>query len=57
VELGPRKTLHGFATDVFGSAQDDVSVLFTNSPKVPDAVAVHQALCGLYAAGLGGWDS
>ena len=29
------------------------SSLFTNHPKLADAVAFNQALCGLYAAGLG----
>jgi acyl transferase domain-containing protein len=57
VELGPGKTLHSFAADVFAPVQDSVSVLFTNSPRVLDAVALHQAVCGLYAAGLGGRDS
>ena len=31
----------------------DVVSLFTNHPKVGDIVAFNQALCGLYAAGLG----
>ncbi|HLZ38044.1 MAG TPA: hypothetical protein VKP64_09890, partial [Mycobacteriales bacterium] len=53
VEVGPKRVLHGFAEDVLGSAYDDVLVLFTNSPKLADAVAFNRALCGLYAAGLG----
>ena len=32
---------------------DDVLALFTNHPKLDDATAFNQALCGLYAAGLG----
>ncbi len=53
VELGPKKALHGFAEDVIVSAHDDAVALFTNHPKSGDVVAFNQALCGLYAAGLG----
>ncbi len=52
VEVGPKKALQGFAEDVLGSNGDMLS-LFTNHPKVSDIVAFNQALCGLYAAGLG----
>src|SRR5262245_45594034 len=52
VEVGPKRALQGFADDVLASRPDVVS-LFTNHPKVPDLTAVNQALCGLYAAGLG----
>ncbi|MGA7382785.1 MAG: type I polyketide synthase, partial [Terriglobales bacterium] len=52
VEVGPKKALQGFAEDVLGS-RNDVVALFTNHPKVGDIVAFNQALCGLYAAGLG----
>ena len=52
VEVGPKKALQGFAEDVLGSNSDVVS-LFTNHPKVGDIVAFNQALCGLYASGLG----
>ncbi len=52
VEVGPKKALQGFAEDVLGGHSDVVS-LFTNHPKVGDIVAFNQALCGLYAAGLG----
>ncbi len=52
VEVGPKKALQGFAEDVLGS-QSDVVSLFTNHPKLADGVAFNQALCGLYAAGLG----
>jgi acyl transferase domain-containing protein/NAD(P)-dependent dehydrogenase (short-subunit alcohol dehydrogenase family) len=52
VEVGPKRALQGFVDDVLA---DDpaVSSLFTNHPKLADAVAFNQALCGLYAAGLG----
>ena len=52
VEVGPKKALQGFAEDVLGGHSDVVS-LFTNHPKFGDIVAFNQALCGLYAAGLG----
>ena len=52
VEVGPKKALQGFAEDVLGGHSDVVS-LFTNHPKLADTVAFNQALCGLYAAGLG----
>jgi acyl transferase domain-containing protein/acyl carrier protein len=52
IEAGPKKALHGFAEDVLGG-RGDVVALFTNHPKLEDNVAFNQALCGLYAAGLG----
>jgi acyl transferase domain-containing protein/NAD(P)-dependent dehydrogenase (short-subunit alcohol dehydrogenase family)/acyl carrier protein len=52
VEAGPKKALQGFAEDVLGGDADVLS-LFTNHPKTDDVVAFNQALCGLYAAGLG----
>ncbi|MFB9363803.1 type I polyketide synthase, partial [Actinoplanes nipponensis] len=50
VEVGPKKALHGFVEDVLG---DDALALFTNHPKAGDVPSFNQALCGLYAAGLG----
>ena len=50
VEVGPKKALHGFVEDVLG---DQVLALFTNHPKQGDVASFNQALCGLYAAGLG----
>jgi acyl transferase domain-containing protein/acyl carrier protein/NAD(P)-dependent dehydrogenase (short-subunit alcohol dehydrogenase family) len=52
VEVGPKKALQGFAEDVLGP-RGDVLSLFTNHPKFGDIVSFNQALCGLYAAGLG----
>ena len=52
VEVGPKKALQGFAEEVLGERGDVVS-LFTNHPKVDDIPSFNQALCGLYAAGLG----
>src|SRR5262249_50792674 len=53
VEVGPKKALQGFAEDVLGS-DAEVFSLFTNHPKLEDLTAFNQALCGMYAAGLGG---
>jgi len=52
VEVGPKKALQGFAEDVL-SARGDVVSVFTNHPKTSDVVAFNQALCCLYASGLG----
>ncbi|MFN8642283.1 MAG: acyltransferase domain-containing protein [Candidatus Binatia bacterium] len=52
VEVGPKKALHGFVEDVLGP-RGDVLALFSNHPKQGDVAAFNQALCGLYAAGLG----
>jgi acyl transferase domain-containing protein/acyl carrier protein/NAD(P)-dependent dehydrogenase (short-subunit alcohol dehydrogenase family) len=52
VEVGPKKALQGFAEDVLGS-HGDVLSLFTNHPKAGDTISFNQALCGLYAFGLG----
>ena len=53
VEVGPKKALHGFVEEVLGSEHDDVLALFTNHPKLGDIASFNQALCGLYASGLG----
>ncbi len=52
VEVGPKKALQGFAEEVLGGRGDVIS-LFTNHPKFGDIPAFNQALCALYAAGLG----
>jgi acyl transferase domain-containing protein/acyl carrier protein len=52
VEVGPKKALHGFVEDVLGK-YDDITALFSNRPKRGDVLSFNQALCGLYAAGLG----
>jgi acyl transferase domain-containing protein/NAD(P)-dependent dehydrogenase (short-subunit alcohol dehydrogenase family) len=52
VEVGPKKALQGFAEDVLGG-RGDVLSLFTNHPKFGDIPSFNQALCGLYATGLG----
>ncbi len=52
IEVGPKKALQGFAEEVLGD-RGDVTTFFTNHPKVGDVASFNQALCGLYAAGLG----
>jgi malonyl CoA-acyl carrier protein transacylase len=52
VEVGPKKALQGFADDVLGT-REGVMALSSNHPKVGDIASFNQALCGLYAAGLG----
>ena len=52
VEVGPKRALHGFVEDVLGD-HDDVLALFTNHPKLGDAASINQALCGLWASGVG----
>ena len=52
IEVGPKKALQGFAEEVLGERGDIIS-LFTNHPKVGDIPSFNQALCALYAAGLG----
>ncbi len=51
VETGPKRALHGFASDVLDG--DEVLNLYTNHPKLGDLASFNHALCGLYAAGLG----
>jgi acyl transferase domain-containing protein len=52
VEVGPKKALQGFVEDVLGD-RPDVLAVFTNHPKFGDLPSFNQALCGLYASGLG----
>ncbi|MGI9648696.1 MAG: beta-ketoacyl synthase N-terminal-like domain-containing protein, partial [Acidimicrobiia bacterium] len=52
LEVGPKKALAGFVDDVLGE-YDDVVALYSNHPKPGGPVSFNQALCGLYAAGLG----
>ncbi|HSL59475.1 MAG TPA: beta-ketoacyl synthase N-terminal-like domain-containing protein, partial [Acidimicrobiales bacterium] len=52
VEVGPKRALQGFVDDVLAD-DPDVVALFTNHPKQGGVVSFNQALCGLYAAGLG----
>jgi acyl transferase domain-containing protein/NAD(P)-dependent dehydrogenase (short-subunit alcohol dehydrogenase family)/acyl carrier protein len=52
IEVGPKKALHGFVEDVLGGTGQVMSI-FTNHPKSGDVVSFNQALCGMYAWGLG----
>ena len=51
VETGPKRALHGFASDVLG--EEEALNLYANHPKLGDLVSFNHALCGLYSAGLG----
>ncbi len=51
VEVGPKRALQGFASDVLGD--DKVVSLASNHPKQGDVATFNNALCGLWAAGLG----
>ena len=55
VEVGPKHALQGFASDVLGD--DAVVSLATNHPKQGDVATFNNALCGLWAAGLGAGSS
>ena len=52
VECGPKRALQGMVRSVFQDRNDTVS-LSTNHPRMGDVASFNQALCGLYAAGLG----
>ncbi len=52
VEMGPKKALNGFVRDITENLEG-VTNLFTNHPKTGEYESFNQALCGLYAAGLG----
>ncbi len=51
VEVGPKHALQGFTSDVLGD--DKVVSLASNHPKQGDVPTFNNALCGLWAAGLG----
>ncbi|MBN1139271.1 MAG: acyltransferase domain-containing protein [Anaerolineae bacterium] len=55
VELGPRRVLSAFVEEILGD-HDDVVVVCANHPRrsVNGVTSFNQALCALYAAGLGG---
>ncbi len=51
VEVGPKHALQGFASDVLGD--DAIVSLASNHPKQGDVPTFNNALCGLWASGLG----
>ena len=53
VEVGPKRVLSTFAEDILGD-HDDVISIFTNHPRRGAVTSFNQALCALYAVGLGG---
>ena len=52
VEVGPKRALQGMARGLFQKV-DDVLSLSTNHPRLGGVVSFNQALCGLWASGLG----
>ena len=52
IEVGAKRALQGFAEDVL-KGKDGFHSLCTNHPKVGGVASLNQALCGVYAAGLG----
>ncbi|MCG8461477.1 MAG: acyltransferase domain-containing protein, partial [Holophagales bacterium] len=52
VEVGPKRALQGFVESVLGH-DEGVLALYTNHPKTGDVASINQALCGLWASGLG----
>ena len=53
VECGPKRVMNALATDCLKEKQD-VTILATNHPRKGAVVSFNEALCGLYAAGVGG---
>ena len=53
VEIGPKRVLNSLATDNLKD-QTDVTVLSTNHPRKGGKASFNEALCGLFAAGIGG---
>ncbi|HZW03473.1 MAG TPA: acyltransferase domain-containing protein, partial [Anaerolineaceae bacterium] len=52
VEVGPKRVLNALATDIL-KGRDDVTILATNHPRKGALPSFNEALCGLYAAGVG----
>ena len=51
IEVGPKRALQSFASDVLGD--EHILSLASNHPKPGDITSFNSALCGLWAAGLG----
>jgi len=52
VECGPKRVMNALATDCLKD-KADVAILATNHPRKGAVVSFNEALCGLYAAGVG----
>ncbi|MEN6409739.1 MAG: SDR family NAD(P)-dependent oxidoreductase, partial [Anaerolineaceae bacterium] len=50
VEVGPKRVLNALATDIL-KTRSDVTIMATNHPRKGGAPSLHDALCGLLAAG------
>ncbi|NPV74744.1 MAG: SDR family oxidoreductase [Anaerolineae bacterium] len=53
VEVGPKRVLNAIVTDILKD-QPDTSIFATNHPRKGGIPSFNEALCGLYAAGVGG---
>ncbi|MFN2130484.1 MAG: beta-ketoacyl synthase N-terminal-like domain-containing protein, partial [Anaerolineae bacterium] len=52
VEVGPKRVLKALSEDIL-SERDDTTIVFTNHPRKGTLPSLNEALCGLYAAGIG----
>jgi len=52
VEVGPKRVLTALAEEIL-QEHDDVTILFTNHPRKGTLPSFNEALCGLWAAGVG----
>ena len=50
VEVGPKRVLNALAVDIF-KGRNDVSIMATNHPRKGGVPSLHDAMCGLLAAG------
>ena len=53
VEIGPKRVLNAIVTDILKD-EPDVTIFATNHPRKGGIPSFNEALCGLYAAGVGG---
>ncbi|GAP15606.1 polyketide synthase module [Longilinea arvoryzae] len=51
-EVGPKRVLNALATDIL-KGKEDVTIVATNHPRKGARTSFNEALCGLYAAGVG----
>ena len=53
LEVGPKRVLNALATDNFKRKKLDVTILATNHRRKGAISSINEALCGLFAAGVG----
>ncbi len=51
-EVGPKRVLNALATDIL-KGKDGITLVATNHPRKGARTSFNEALCGLYAAGMG----